>query len=337
MINLVNQSCVDYEEMFQRLRDFLCKRNGTYDYSGSGIGWTLYDAVYAVDENTLSDGDYFVAYSAGESASDDMYVKFMYEITTYWFMTMGYLSWDAVAHTGGPAVGSYDFGSQQRGSSPRLWIYGDLDAIIVLSHDGTSYYGSYFGKYENLPYPDTKATSSSSVSSGTDVVITVDAVPSWWWVGQNIFIRDDDGGELITIKAISGLDITADVTTARAAGCKLQASWSFFVQQSNNLTELAVGYASHIGDMGSGGARSETSAINTAVSSVTLEELNQASVTAPLMRYDSNPDEYYGTMKHLLGVNGSIGVAEDVLLDRVSGNQYRYFGNLGLDVIVREV
>ena len=96
--NLLEQACTDKEEVFQRLRDFICKRNGTYDYSSTGIGWTLHDAVYATDEDNCASGDYFVIYSAGEGTKEDMY--FLVTWATNYINFVAYQSWDNSAHSG---------------------------------------------------------------------------------------------------------------------------------------------------------------------------------------------------------------------------------------------
>ena len=63
--NLIKQPCNNVAEIFKHCRDFVCRRNGSYDYSTSGIGWSLVDSSYATDEHNPASGDWFVVYSAG--------------------------------------------------------------------------------------------------------------------------------------------------------------------------------------------------------------------------------------------------------------------------------
>ena len=142
-VNLVAQACVTPEECFQRMRDFICRRNGTYDYSTTGIGWTLHDSSYATDEDNLTDGDFIVIYSAGESGDDDMYIKLDYEVTTTWAKVTGYLYWNNSTHAGVLPFNTAPYGIFTRGSDHVLYIYGDLSSFSVIQ-----YYNSIqFSKY----------------------------------------------------------------------------------------------------------------------------------------------------------------------------------------------
>jgi len=103
--NLIGLACADKAEAFKRIRDWICKRNGTYDYSVDGLGgWVLHDAVYATDEDTIANNDYFVIRSPGESGDEDLYFQFTY-LANY-IKIVGYLSWNNSAHTGEIAYNS---------------------------------------------------------------------------------------------------------------------------------------------------------------------------------------------------------------------------------------
>ena len=109
--NLVNQSCIGFtEEAFQRIRDFICKRNGTYDYSATGIGWTLHDSYYATDEDNCAIGDWFVVKSVGESGDEDLYFKIKWHEADHMSL-QGMLYWNAITDTGVvnyPSTDTYD-------------------------------------------------------------------------------------------------------------------------------------------------------------------------------------------------------------------------------------
>jgi len=236
--NLVNQAVVDSEEAFQRIRDFICKRNGTYDYSLTGIGWTLHDSSYAVDENTLTLGDWVVFKSVGEAGDADLYFHYEYTSATY-HRIRGWLYWDNVTHAGVQNVYTATDNMMCDNSSHDIWIYGDLDFVSVVHQNnaGTTNYACHFGFLGDSSWYDTTvATSSAAVSAGSGVTITVDAVPSSWAVGKKLVLRDDAGMEHITILTLSGLDITADVVNNYAAGCKLARDYPVIQSNLNNST-----------------------------------------------------------------------------------------------------
>jgi len=322
--NLVGQVCADEQEFFQRVRDFLCARVGTYDYSTTGVGWTLHDAVYAVDENTLTDGDYIVVYSAGESGDDDMYIKIRYSTTTSIFYIRGYLYWDNVSHTGVLPFSNADFSVVPLGTGYRLWLYGDMDAFSLIGYTGAAYSGYYFGKATDLLYADTVATSAGAVATGTDVVISLDAVPSTWVVGQSVFIRDTAAIVKITIKNIVGLNVTADITTAMAAGCKLQADISFTVPGYSYFGQQSYNIAAHDGTSGSAAAYLTGSWNASPPAACIPDTMNNDYIAVPLNFTDTAPDGYYGKAKNVLALANQH-TNEDVLLVRSTGDSYRFF------------
>jgi hypothetical protein len=133
---LIGVSAATAAETFQHVRDFVCKRNGTYDYSTTGIGWDIVDASYAVDENTLTDGDWVVIKSPGESGRESLYYRLEYD-PTYPIYIRGYLYWDAATHSG--AVGTAQAGTlyQTMSDGSRiLYIHGDLDEVLVMQDGG---------------------------------------------------------------------------------------------------------------------------------------------------------------------------------------------------------
>jgi len=237
--NLISIACVDKAEFFCRMRDYMCARNGTYDYSTVGIGWSIVDSSYAVDEDNPELNDWYVIYSIGESGDEDLffYVKWLND----YIQVQGYQSWNTTTHTG---VNYYYSATQAikytEGVSSSLWIYGDLDVFTIVYDIGDTYY-YLFTAGKALPIYDrqdeTVATCSSSLTTGSDVSITVDAVPSSWAVGRDLFIRtthNDDNTtvqvEKTTIKTISGNTITVDLTYSYTAGSKLSNFLGYFQQ-----------------------------------------------------------------------------------------------------------
>jgi len=239
--NLVAQTCSTKVEWFCRFRDFLCKRNGTYDYSTTGIGWTLFDSSYAVDESNPAVNDWFVAFSPGEDGGQDIYVKFTY--ATGGIDVSGYLYWNASTNTGVQAYMTGQLTLAAAETLYRLWVYGDLDSVLVIQFNNSYYYSAVFGQADYL-YDKTPVTCSLAISSGSQT-ITLSSVPSTWAVGQKIFVRDTANVDQITITAISGNTITATFARAYAAGAKLQESIAYIALAGTSWSPVAL--ISHAG------------------------------------------------------------------------------------------
>jgi len=257
--NLIDVACADKNEFFTRFRDFICKRNGTYDYSATGIGWTLFDSSYATDEDNCAINDWFVIYSPGESGDEDLY----FEVTwiSNFIKVEGYQSWDATAHTGANKFNPTNNYTVLDAGTKKLWIYGDLDFIFSMEDLLLiNAYGIQFGKL--LPeYDDvsqTVGTCNTTLTAGSDVSIVLDAVPANWAVDKQVFIRtthNDVMGtvkiEKITIKTLVGNTITADLVNSYTTGSKLSDHVGYYCMNSNQ--PLNTGYML-IGPGGSLGA-----------------------------------------------------------------------------------
>lgn len=258
--NIVQIACADKKEAFCRMRDFICKRNGTYDYSATGIGWTLWDSSYAADENNPAINDWFVIKSAGESTKEDLYFKITW--TSGYIVIVGFQAWDPTANTGGnqynTATTNYVVGEAL---VPQLWVYGDLDSVFIATKAAadTDVRFSIFGKaqkpWEDLD--DQVATCSSALTAGSDVSITVDSVPAGWAIGRQLFIRTTHTNatatvktEKITIKTLAGSTITADLTNSYTANSKLSDHVGYFCQNSASAlgtTNLLIDAAGTVG------------------------------------------------------------------------------------------
>jgi len=327
--NLINVDCADKAELFCRFRDFLCARNGTYDYSTSGIGWTLHDASYATDENNPASGDWFVAYSAGESGNEDIYVYVEWgsEITVNI-----YLYWDNSAHTGTIKVGySNYFDCADSGEDYILSVYGDMDEVCAVHTSSSLSYGAVqvvFGKFQNLINGggEVTATTTDSPASGTDVVITVDAVPSTWVVGLPIVIRDNSNIEVSKIKAISGTDVTFDLSNSYTTP-KLSEFCGYFV--SGNSGIRGGGYVL-VGMSGSTSA--SIGILEWTISN--MPDPNGLYIFWPL-HFGNYQQSYVGTARHIYGADDGNLALGDVLED-FQGNQYRYHSKMSNYPVVSE-
>jgi len=327
--NLVAQSCSTHQEKFQRFRDYLCSRNGTYDYSGDGLGWTLHDSVYAVDEDNLTDGDYFVVYSAGESGDEDMYIKFWYETTTTWMRTCGYLYWDNSAHTGNLYYGTVTgYGMCTLGTaSYSISIYGDLDSFALINEYGTTVTTQMycFGKTENPMYDDTVATAAGALTAGSDVSIALDAVPSTWNVGQGFMIRDTVDGEKAFIKTIDGNTITADLDNSYLAGSKSALDLIYLIP-ATSAPAVFYGPGSHDQGQAWGAANCYVSggAVMSPVGGCVPDTMNQEYLASAITLHDTAPDGYFGTMRNVF-ITGANGKVHKDVLTAMDGTEYRYW------------
>lgn len=243
--NLFAQSISGKADLFCRLRDFLCARNGTYDHTSDGLGYTLWDSSYATDEDNPTTGDYFVIYSPGEDGNQDIFIQFTWYDATY-FRVRAYLSWNPTTHAGTTSYATSDanniYALDTMGTYS-FYIFGDLDAFACFFNYGTGdYRGNAFGKLAPLTIgtQEDVAILSSGVSAGSSVAITLDAVPSNWEVGRTIFIRTVHTNnistsfiEAVTISAISGNVVTVSTLAhAYAAGSKMQEFYAILCPNS---------------------------------------------------------------------------------------------------------
>jgi len=240
--NLVAEAITGRSEAFRRFRDWMCKRNGSYDYSVSGLGWTLHDAVYATDEHTITAGDYFVMYSAGESGKEDLYVRVAFHATANINQISICQYWDSATHAGinvMPATNNWTVADITSGT---LYIYAGMDSCLVGTYIGTAKYAAAFGLLDSI-YDRTIAISSAAVSAGSGVVVSLDVVPTSWAVGGRVIVRDNTNAEWLTIFDISGTDVTfTTVVASYAGGCKFAEDYPFVCSSGS----LVAGYRSLI-------------------------------------------------------------------------------------------
>jgi len=236
--NLVAQGIASRAEAFKRFRDWMCKRNGSYDYSVTGLGWTLHDAVYATDEHTIAAGDYFVIYSPGESGKEDLYVRVVYSGTANINQITIHQYWNSTTHTGVNSMTNVSNWQVADVTSGALYIYADLDSCIVGTYIGTSKFACAFGLTEAL-YDRTIATSTNAVTAGSNRVVTLDVVPASWVVGGKVIVRDDANIELVTISNISELDVTFTTFVASyTAGCKFAKDYPVMCANTTSMVGI---------------------------------------------------------------------------------------------------
>ncbi len=230
--NLIAVSCNNPIETFMRFRDFMCKRNGTYDYSTTGVGWTYHDSSYAINESTISVNDYFVMYSAGEDGLRDMYYKVQYvsgAINIY-----GYLYWNNTTHAGTQQFGINNTWTNTLATNNVMWVYADLDAFIGISKYGTTYYSGMGGWMPDSPISSAITVAPGAITAGSNVVVNFTSIPGTWAVGTKLFVRDTANIERVTISAINGTSVTfSSFAASYAAGCKFQLEMTNYVGGGN--------------------------------------------------------------------------------------------------------
>jgi len=340
--NLTKTVCASKKEWFCRLRDFLCKRNGTYDYSTTGIGWTLFDSSYAADEDNPAINDYFVVYSPGESGDEDIFFKIVWISGS--IRASSCLAWNPTAHTSTTLYNANAFiALAETGASYALWLYGDLDACVVVNTLATNITQTgYFGKL--LPTLDhvtgETATCSSALSAGSDVSITVDSAPSHWKIGRALFIRTTHTDnittsktEKIVIKTISGNTFTCDLVNAYTANSKLTDHFSYCSTMNSYLMTTVVSLMTTAGTFGVN---------NTGVTAITIsstardpDSLESEYVLSD-MYVSASSDGVQGTYKNVYFCPA---LSNEDIVTREDGTNYRFHigSSAGYSIAVKEV
>lgn len=324
--NLVNVSCASITEVFRHLKDWLTKRNGIADYSVSGLGWTLHDSSFAVDQDNPSAGDWIVLYSAGESGKQDLYlyIKFV-ALGSGIIQTRAGLYWNPSTNAWvQPYPSSDQSGAPTSGSAFNLYIYGDLDGFVIIIGNGASLYGRYFGLLEDTMHDATIAVTGGSVTAGSDKVVTVDAVPPSWSVGKAVFIRDQAAIEKTTISAIDSNNVTlASLVNGYAAGAKIARDYGVFLSSGNNFLNSGFGQINHSGSVGSNNNDMNGSYDTIPPGYAAPDPMNNCHLTAYQLLYDTSPNGYYGRHCNVLNVSSSGITSGTVYTDDATGSSWR--------------
>jgi hypothetical protein len=338
---LYNQSITSTIQAFQHLRDFLCKRNGTYDHSSDGIGWTLHDSSYATDEDNITAGDWFVVKSTGESGNEQLYLKVEYSSATN-MLGLGYMYWNAGTDTGSNGYG-YSTGSRWGygiSSTPvTLSIYGDLDHFVwgTAATTGSDLQGAGFGKLTCAA--DEGPETVGNLSSGSDVSITVaDATEVQYAVGNKLVLYDDSNLEFVTIKTNNGSDtLTADLTNSYTSA-KIRTYLPYVISgaSQDNVYDSGYMYMPITTDSTNDNVSFEYAA---PIADTTGDPgLNNRFLAIPMALNITAPVDQGISMTipnmYLVDELPSLSIA-DVMVDK-SGNNWRYISLEGRYRIVRE-
>lgn len=319
--SLINVASGSNQESFQRIRDFLGRRNGTYDYSSSGIGWTLHDSSYAVDEDTLTPGDWVVFTSPGENGRQALYVQFVFQATN--IKMQGWLYWNNITHAGVRAIGSSSNNIYTPAGACVLWILGDLDAFWVANSNGISNYLVGFGciKPGDGLYDNTIAIAPSAVSTGTSVVVPVDVVPASWQAGQKLYHWDTVGINIVTIESVGASSVTlASVSAGKLAGSRLAGDVCVFCSTGSSPTPTIIANRSTAAVV----AASHGMAGSQNIAYVNTDSLNGGRPGERVGIYYSN-SEAYGAMPHIYAVNNS--ASQNSVCTAKDGTSWRVLKN----------
>ena len=336
--NLLNQACTDNKEAFKRLRDFICKRNGSYDYSVTGIGWTLTDSSYATSQDVIAANDWFVIYSPGTSGKDDLYYKVIYQNT--YVSIQGFLYWNPTTHAGVwayPAAPSTTVMVTVASTANNLWVYGDLDGILLVNKYAAAYNSTIFGCAQAPLYDRTVATSADPVLIGGNRAITLDTVPSTWKVGSRVFIRDNANIERTTIKSIVGSVVTVDLTTSYAAGCKLSLAISYFMLNAAAWGSANSSIVFLIGNDGTKNVVGQASSGSELASICTVDRTTGGTPAVPLTVFNATTTAP-ARLSNVMRVSDTSRVEQELFGDPGGVFGWRYFfANANAYIVVKEV
>ena len=318
--SLINVASSSNQESFQRIRDFLGKRNGTYDYSATGIGWTLQDSSYAVSEDSLTAGDWVVFTSPGENGRQTLCVQFVYQATN--IKMQGWLSWNNSTHAGAVQIGVSSNTIPTPAGACTLWVLGDLDAFYVASTNGTTNCLAGCGciKPGDGFYDNTIAISADAVSTGTSVVVSVDVVPAAWKPGQKIYHWDTSGVSIVEIESVGSGSVTlASVSSAKLAGSRLAGDLALWCSVSSTFSTAAVLPNRSTGDIQN--PCTITSYEANDMIAVSTEALNGIRVTRRPSLF-AGSSAVYGLMPHIWQTNDASVTQGEAYTDQ-AGNAYR--------------
>lgn len=340
--NLIGQICAGgTEEVFQRLRDYLCSRNGTYDYSATGLGWTLLDSSYTVDENNCGINDWFIVYSPGEDGQRDVYHRIRWPVANY-IMVDGYLHWNAITHTGTQRYyHHYNIVCDDDGIGT-MWIYGNLNQYQVYMKWGTTYYGFYGGLLTNLWYNNEMTTLTEAAPSGSDVVIRLSNLPTDdWEIGKKVYIYDANHIEMVQIKDRDNVlkEVTVDLISSYAIGAKMCCNMPHFIHGHFQHYMNASGHDRVICDkrgLNVQGAITTNKTIT--VNYMSPDPQNgDYSVTPITINSSASPHGYHGCCENMWSIDNINLVSEDVLTDGVDNYRAFYCSSSAFPVLTKEV
>lgn len=325
--------------------DFLTSRNGIADYTASGLGWTLHDSSFAVDADTPTVNDWVVLSSPGESGDDALYLYLTYQtVANGIYRVQSGLHWNAATNA---FVSPYPATVQNlgliSGVAFSLYVYGDMDSVVILVSNGTYLYGNYYGALDGTSGDATIARTTAAVSAGSSVALPLDAVPASWLVGGKVVVRD-----LTNIAQATIADITGDVVTVSslaagyASGARVQEECCHFISKSIMFVNDGYGLIGRTGVVA--GNNNTLSGYNhnaNVLAAVDPDEQGLAwAVDFSHVVKSTSPAGYFGRHRNLMVVSATGITAGGVYTDG-AGQSWRalpvYFSSSARMLLFREV
>lgn len=326
--NLIAVNCASIDEVFRHIKDWLCARNGIVDYSASGLGWTLHDSSFAVNQDAPAANDWIVISSTGENGKQNLYYRMLFTtLASSIIRTRSGLHWNPSTDAWAQPYPNADVsGGPTTGSSFILYIYGSLDQFSIIIGNGTTLYGRHYGLQEDTFHDSTIAITTGDVAAGTGVVIPVDAVPASWSVGKSVIVRNLATIEKTTITAISGLNVTMTLANAYPAGARIARDYGTFISASTYFVSLGHGQINHSGTVGSVNNDLDGNFLSETLLAGDSDSMNSCHSTEYTELYDTNgtPGGRYGRItKDMLNVSSTGTVSGTVYSDDLTGDNYR--------------
>ena len=230
LVNITNGTA-SRQEVFQRIRDFVCAQNGTYNYSTTGIGWTLFDSSYAVNANTLTNLDWIVIKSTGENGQESMYYKLIYYSASHIYVNM-YINWNATTHTGSTSASTGGTWLLETAIPLAIWIYGDLNFFTVVAQTSASpaFTASYLGCLTDSFKTRSIQTVALALTAGSNVTFNIGtSTDPTFAVGRYIFVMGADKIErvLITANDSAGNITVGTLVNSHLAGAKVCSNFPY--------------------------------------------------------------------------------------------------------------
>lgn len=312
--NLVLQACADKAEFFCQIRDFVCSLNGTYaDYTSTGLGWTLVDAVYTTSEDAPVLNDYFVITSTGSSGKEKFFIKIQWSSTSYIAVTL-YAYWDASAHSGYVGSSSINWNVPD-GTVFELSVYGSEDTLnLIESLHGAIDYHVGFSLLENDFIGTDVLQLSSGASSGSSVVLSLDgAVPSHWKVNDIVYLWG--AGQYVDRCQITNIG-TNEITVASLSHNKAIGTCVALFPPYTLWTGTTFYCMSHV-------STAWASFASATFTTYQAEPCNSVYLMFPLV-IGSSSYGYGGKVKDVLFYSAALST-EKVIYTTKDGDEYRYF------------
>lgn len=289
-------------------------------------GWTLYD------DQMAAASPYFVAYSAGESGKEDIYLEFLSSSTDRLTVKVMF-GWNNTTHAAIKPVDDSNnaYMSVKDSVSFLYWIFADLDRLVVVTRVGTMYYTYYCGLIKRF-WSDKVAISQGAVSAGSNVQIPVDDA-SIFTPGQYYLIKDNANIQRAQITAVdtssSPKTITvASLTTGFALGAKIGEDPQPVMVGHNGMS--AGSFATKLAGWDGNYYAHEYNIILSPASLTSYtdpEDRYGLVILWPIQLMAYTGSDIRGEFKEFFSVGVGAGLAEDIIT--VGQQTYRIFGNSG--------